>query len=282
MTLNLLVLLFTGGAVFFMALLIIGVLRQAYAQYEERYLAKHITDLSEMFFFVGPQQLFILTIAVTTIAAALGLLLLGPILTIIICITGLLTPTLLVRFYRARRVKLFERQLVDALVGMASAFRAGMTFYQAMDEVAKTARVPLSQELALTVREMRVGLSTEEALENLADRVASDDLRIVVTAVNTARAVGGNMAEMFDRVSATIRERFRIEGRIRSLTAQGRLQGIIMGLMPVLVWLAFDSLRPDLTRPMMAHWFGYFIVLCVVFMEVLGAFFIRRIIAIKV
>jgi tight adherence protein B len=235
-----------------------------------------------MFFFIGPQQLLILTIAVTTISAALGLLLLGPIFTVIICICGLLTPTLLVRFYRARRVKMFERQLVDALVGMASAFRAGMTFYQAMDEIAKTARAPLAQEFALTVREMRVGVGTEEALESLSGRVESDDLRIVVTSVNTARAVGGNMAEMFDTVSRTIRERFRIEGRIRSLTAQGRLQGIIMGLMPVLVWMAFDSLRPDLTRPMMQHWFGYFIVGCVIVMEALGAFFIRRIIAIKV
>ena len=96
------------------------------------------------------------------------------------------------------------------------------------------------------------------------------------------RALGGNLAEMLDTLSRTIRERFRIEGRIRSLTAQGKLQGIIMGLMPVLVWLAFDALRPDLTRPMMRHWFGYAMVGTVIVMELLGAFFIRRIIAIRV
>jgi tight adherence protein B len=282
MTFRLLVLLFTAGAVFFLSILVISVLRTAYAQYEERYLAKHISDLSEMFFFIGPQQLIILTVAVTAIAAAVGFLLLGPVLTILICIAGLAMPTLLVRFYRARRIKLFERQLVDALGGMAAAFRAGMTFRQAMEEIAKTGRPPLAQEFALTVREIRVGVATDQALENLADRVGSDDLKLVITSVNTARAVGGNMAEMFDTLSRTIRERFRIEGRIRSLTAQGRLQGIVMGLMPLLVWLAFDAIRPDMTRPMMAHWFGYFIVLCVVSMELLGAFFIRRIIAIKV
>jgi tight adherence protein B len=87
---------------------------------------------------------------------------------------------------------------------------------------------------------------------------------------------------MFDTVGATIRERFRIEGRIRSLTAQGRLQGIIMGIMPLIVWLGFDSVRPDLTRPMMQHWFGYAMVALVLVMELLGALFIRRIIAIKV
>jgi len=279
---SLFVLLFTAGAVFFLSFLIIGVLRQAYAQYEERYLAKQITDLSEMFFFVGPEQLLVLTVATTAIAATIGFLLLGPVLTVIICLAGLSTPTLLVRFYRKRRVLMFERQLVDALGGMAAAFRAGMTFRQAMEELAKTARAPLSQEFALTVREMRIGQTTDEALENLARRVGSDDLLLVVTSVNTARAAGGNMAEMFDTISNTIRHRFRIEGRIRSLTSQGKLQGIIMGLMPLLVWFAFDAMRPDLTRPMMRHWFGYAVVGCVLVMEILGAFFIRRIISIRV
>jgi tight adherence protein B len=282
MTLDLLLLTFSAGAVFFLVVLIIGVLRHAYEQYEERYLAKTITDLSEMFFFVGPGQLVILTLAITAIGGTIGVLLLGPVLTMILVFLGLLSPTLLVRFYRMRRVKLFERQLVDALVGMSSAFRAGMTLYQAMEEVAKTSSVPLSQELALTVREVRLGKTTDEALENLAQRVDSDDLRIVVTGINTARSIGGNMAEMLDTLSNTIRERFRIEGRIRSLTAQGKLQGIIIGLMPILVWLGFDLVRPDLTRPMMQHWFGYAMVAVVVVMELLGAFFIRRVIAIRV
>lgn len=279
---DLLVLLCTTGAVFFLAVLIVSVLRRAYAQYEERYLAKKITDLSEMFFFVGPRQLVVLTIAVTAIGATVGLLLAGPVLTIILVLAGFASPTLLVRFYKHRRIKTFEKQLVDALVGLASAFRAGMTLYQAMEEIARTSEAPLAQEFSLTVREVRLGTSTDEAFQNLAGRVESDDLRLVVTAINTARSVGGNMAEMLDSLSSTIRERFRIEGRIRSLTAQGKLQGYIIGAMPLLVWLAFDAIRPDLTRPMMTHWFGYAVVGLVVVMEVLGAFFIRRIIMIRV
>jgi tight adherence protein B len=282
MTWSLLVLFTTAGFVFFLSVLLIQILHRAYEQYKERYLAKHITDLSEMFFFIGPQQLIILTIAATAIGAALGMLLLGPVGTIVLMGAGVSSPTLLVRFYRAQRVKMFERQLVDALVGLAGAFRAGMTLYQAMEEIAKSSRPPLSQELSLTVREMRLGSQTDEALENLARRVASEDLQLVVTSINTARSLGGNMAEMLDTLSRTIRERFRIEGRIRSLTAQGKLQGMIMGAMPVLVWLAFDALRPDLTRPMMKHWFGYAMVGVVVVMELLGALIIRRVIGIRV
>jgi tight adherence protein B len=277
-----LVLLLAAGAVFFLAVVVIGVLQRAFAEYEQRYLAKRVTDLSEMFFFVGAGQLVVLTVAVTSVGVALGVLFLGPIGTVVVGAGGLLTPTLLVRFYRARRVKLFERQLVDALVGMASALRAGMTIYQAMEEVARTSPAPLSQELALAVREIRLGTPTDDALQNLTQRVESDDLVLVVTATSTARSLGGNLAELYDTLSATIRERFRIEGRIRVLTAQGRLQGIIMGLMPALVWVGFDVVRPDLTRPMMHHAFGYVILALVVVMELLGALFIRRIMAIRV
>lgn len=282
MLLDLGVLVLTAGAVFFLTVVIIDVLRRAFDQYKERYLSKRITDLSEMFFFVGTRQLIVLTVAFTALGAALGTLLLGPVFTVVMIGAGALSPTLLVRFYRARRVKIFERQLVDALGGMSAAFRAGMTFYQAMEEIAKTSQAPLSQEFALTVREVRLGASTEEALENLASRVESEDLDLVVSAVNTARALGGNIAEMFDRIANTIRERFRIEGRIRALTAQGRLQGIVVGLMPVIVWVAFDAIRPDLTRPMMEHWFGYLIAGMIVVMEILGALFIRKIIGVRI
>ncbi|MFC1611175.1 type II secretion system F family protein [Myxococcota bacterium] len=282
MTLDLLLLLFSAAAVFFLVTLVVTVLRRAYEQYEERYLAKKITDLSEMFFFVGPRQLVVLTLAVTVIGATLGILLFGPVITTILVLCGLLFPTLLVRFYRARRIKRFEEQLVDALVGMASAFRAGMTLYQSMEEVARTSSAPLAQEFSLTVREVRLGKTTEEALENLASRVESDDLRLVVTAINTARSIGGNMAEMLDTISNMIRERFRIEGRIRALTAQGKLQGWIIGAMPVLVWFGFDMVRPDLTRPMMQHWFGYAVVGLVAFLEILGILLIRRVVGIRI
>jgi tight adherence protein B len=277
-----LVLFFTAGAVFFLTTLVVMILRRAYARYEERYLARRINDLSDMFFFVDEKQLAVLTVAVTAIGATLGLLLFGPVMTVVLTILGFFSPTLLVRFYRQRRVKLFERQLVDALSGMSSAFRSGLTFYQAMEEVARVAPAPLAQEFALVVREMRLGIATEEALENLGKRVESDDLALVVTSVTTSRTLGGNLAEMFDTLASTIRERFRIEGRVRALTAQGRLQGLIIGAMPVLVWVGFDSIRPDLTRPMMEHWFGYTMVAVVVVMELLGAFFISRIIAVRI
>lgn len=279
---NLLVLVFTALAMFILATVVIGVLARAYAKYEDRYLAKQITDLSEMFFFIDMKQLILLTCAVTALAASTGFLLFGPISTVLLTIAGACFPSLLVSFYRARRVRLFDRQLLDALIGMASAFRAGMTLYQAMEEISRHSRPPLSQEFALTVREMRLGTVSDEALGNLAERVPSEALDIVVTAAITARTLGGNMADMFDTIAHTLRERFRIEGRVRALTAQGKLQGIVMGAMPLLVWWAFDWVRPDLTRPMMHHVFGYAVLALVMVMELLGAWFLRRIIAVRI
>jgi tight adherence protein B len=282
LTQQLFLLVFTCVAVFFLGLVVISVLNKAMQRYQEKYLSKTMSDLSDMFFFVDVQQLAVLTLAMSAAGVAVGLLMFGPIITIMLGLTGLASPTILSRYYKHRRLKMFERQLVDALGGLSNAFRAGLTFRQAMEEIAKTADAPLSQEFSLAVREIRVGTALEESLENMAKRVKSDDLDLVVTSVTIARSLGGNMAEMFETIANTIRERFRIEGKIRSLTSQGKLQGIVIGLMPVFVYLGFDYVRPDLTRPMMASWFGYGVIALVVVMELLGALLIRKIISIEV
>jgi tight adherence protein B len=281
-TLHLLVSIFTACAVFFLSTLVVSIFHHAFERYKEQYLAPRISDLSEMFFFVGPREVVALTVALASIAGSIGLLLMGPLATLLLVSVAFLSPTLWVGFYRGRRIKLFERQLVDALGGLSAAFRAGMSMYQAMEEVGKSSQAPLGDEFSLTVREMRLGASANDALTNLLDRVPSDELSLMVTSVKIGRSTGGNMAEIFDRLALTMRERFRIEGRIDSLTAQGRLQAWVIGSIPLLVWLAFDALRPDMTRPMMSHWFGWAAVSLVFTMEAIGIYLIRRIVAIQI
>jgi tight adherence protein B len=112
--------------------------------------------------------------------------------------------------------------------------------------------------------------------------VSSDDLQLVVTSTNVARQLGGNMAEMYDIISSTIRERFRLEGRIRALTAQGKLQGWVVGAMPLTLGLVLNMMRPDLMEPMLHSNFGYALIGIVIVMEVIGIFMIRKIVAIDV
>jgi tight adherence protein B len=248
------------GSVLIFTLVILSVISHGLEEYEEKYLSRGSRDLTEMFYFIQPRQLLVLTLAVAVLLALLGY----------------------VKKLREKRIHKFEAQLVDSMTQMSAAFRAGLTLAQACENIAQEMPAPLGQEFGLFVKELKLGVAQEEALQNMADRVGSDDLQLVVTSTNVARQLGGNMAEMYDIISSTIRERFRLEGRIRALTAQGKLQGWVVGAMPLILGLVLNMMRPDLMEPMLHSNFGYALIGTVIVMEVVGIFMIRRIVAIDV
>ena len=276
------VLLLVTGSVFFFSLVIFTVLAKAYEQYQERYVAKSMNDLSDMFLFIDPRQMLVLNIASMCLLGILSYIVFNPILCVGMTIFGFFLPIILVKHYRARRIKRFNVQLVDALQAMANAFKAGLTFPQAIEHVSKEAMPPLSQEFGLFVKEVKLGVPLEEALINMAKRVGSDDLELVVVSTNIARQLGGNMAEMFETISATIRERFRLEGKIDAITSQGRLQGWVVSAMPAVLGMVLNAMRPDLMQPMLNHLFGYVLVFGICVLEVLGILIIRRIVNIDI
>ncbi len=276
------VLLLVTGSVFFFSLVIFSVLSKAYEQYQERYVAKSMNDLSDMFLFIDPRQMLILNIACMCLLGILSYIIFNPILAVVATVFGFFLPMLMVKHYRKRRIKKFNVQLVDALQAMANAFKAGLTFPQAIEHVAREAMPPLSQEFGLFVKEVKLGVPLEEALINMAKRVGSDDLELVVVSTNIARMLGGNMAEMFETISTVIRERFRLEGKIDALTSQGKLQGWIVASMPAVLGMVLNAMRPDLMEPMMDHIFGYILVTIIAIMELLGILIIRRIVNIDI
>ncbi|HVG63821.1 MAG TPA: type II secretion system F family protein [Hyalangium sp.] len=276
------VLLLVTGSVFFFSLVIFTVLAKAYEQYQERYVAKSMNDLSDMFLFIDPRQMLVLNVASMCLLGILSYIIFNPILCVGATIFGFFLPMLMVKHYRKRRIKKFNVQLVDALQAMANAFKAGLTFPQAIEHVSREAQPPLSQEFGLFVKEVKLGVPLEEALVNMAKRVGSDDLELVVVSTNIARQLGGNMAEMFETISTVIRERFRLEGKIDALTSQGKLQGWIVAAMPAVLGMVLNSMRPDLMEPMMNHLFGYILVTLIAIMEVLGILIIRRIVNIDI
>jgi len=277
-----LTLLLTTGSVFFFSLVIFGVLSKAYEQYQERYVVRSMNDLSDMFLFIDSRQMLVLNICTMGLMIIIGWLVFNPLVTVIFGIGGFFLPMALIKFYRTRRIKKFNVQLVDALQSMANAFKAGLTFPQAIEHVAREAQPPLSQEFSLFVKEIKLGVPLEEALVNMSKRVGSDDLELVVVSTNISRQLGGNMAEMFETISGTIRERFRLEGKIDALTSQGRMQGWIVAALPLLLGLVLNYMRPDLMEPMMDHIFGYVLVALILIMEGMGILIIRRIVNIDV
>src|SRR5438105_8461447 len=238
--------LLTGASVFFFALLVLGVLQRAFEQYKERYVVKSMNDLSDMFLFVEPGQILLLNISALVVMAGLGFIIGGAFFSALLGVAGFFLPLGAIRYYRARRINRFNTQLVEALQQMANALRAGLTFTQALDQVGRESNAPLRQEFGLFTKEVKLGVPVEEALVNMANRVGSEDLELVATSTNIARQLGGNMAEMFETIAATIRERFRLEGKIQALTSQGKLQGLIVASLPLSIGLFFNWYRPDL------------------------------------
>jgi len=274
--------LLVSAAVFLLALLAFTVLRRAFEQYQARYLARSLRDLSDMFLFVEPRQLVLLNAAAMALFAGLGLWAGGAFLAAAAAALGFFAPALGVRLYRRRRLRRFEGQLADALQQMANALRAGLSFHQAVEQVARDALPPLSQELGLYLKEVKLGVPAGEALSAMAARVGSEDLELLAASTNLARQMGGNLAGMFETIAGTVRERFRLEGRIRALTSQGKLQGIIVAALPVFVAAFLDWYRPDLLQPLFETAYGYALVSAIVLLELTGFVLIHRIVAIDV
>jgi tight adherence protein B len=277
-----LVVLFTFIAVFILVVVVSAIVSRGLEQYEDRYATKGVQTLEGMFMFVTPRQILVLSLALSCIFFLLGLAALNLIAGIILGVLGFIFPMMGIRHLRKKRIQKFERQLVDALVQMAAAFKAGLTLPQASENVAREMPPPIGQEFDLFVKELKLGVTVEEGLENMSARVGSEDLELVVISTNVSRKLGGNMAEMYDIIASTIRERFRLEGKIRSLVAQGKMQAWVVALMPLFLGLALNHCRPDLMQPMLNHRFGYILIGAIILMELMGIWLIRRIVSIDV
>jgi tight adherence protein B len=277
-----LVFLLSSASAALLTLPAFAMLRKGFEQYQRRYLAPSLEALGAMFLFVEPAHLLRLNLAALVAFAAAGYLVAGPLCAAVAAAAGFFAPAFAVRFYRRRRIHRFDAQLAEALQQLASAVRAGLTVQQAVDQVGRESAAPLRHEFGLFTREVKLGLGIDAALAGMAERVGSEDLELVAISTAIARQLGGNVGEMFEGVAATIRERFRLEGKIAALTSQGKLQGMIVASLPLLIGVFLNSYRPDLIQPMFEGAYGYVLLSAIVLLQTLGFVAIRRIVAIDV
>ena len=196
-------------------------------------------------------------------------------------ITGSI-PLVVVHRKRVQRLRKFERQFPDALDLMTGALRAGMAFTGALQVVAEESPDPVSKEFTIVFEEHRLGLGLREALESMLRRVDSNELRLFVTAVLLQRDMGGNLAEILEGTAAVIRDRFRILGDVRTITAQARLSGVILSLLPIAMAVVITIIAPEYLRILIEDPIGPYMIGAAVFLQVVGYFSIRRIINIRV
>ncbi|HCB02565.1 MAG TPA: secretion system protein [Anaerolineae bacterium] len=158
---------------------------------------------------------------------------------------GAIAPRFYVRTQQRKRLQKFNDQLPDMLNLMVNGLRAGYSTMQAMEAISKELPSPINDEFKRVVQEMQIGIPMETALDNLLRRIPSDDLDFVVTAINVQREVGGNLSEILDSISFTIRERIRIKGEVRVLTAQVRTSGTVLSLIPFGLTIILWFLNPE-------------------------------------
>lgn len=188
----------------------------------------------------------------------------------------------LAKWLDQRRRDKFNLQLPEALATMSNALRAGFSISQAFQSVVEQGEKPMSEEFAILQQQLRVGMSFEDALDSMSQRVGSDDLTLVTTAILISRKTGGNVTEIFDKISETIRGRMKIERKVKTLTAQGRMQGLIVSALPVLLGIAMLVLKPKMMIPFLTSWTGALCVGGTIVLITLGWLMIRKIIKIDV
>lgn len=206
----------------------------------------------------------------------------GLILMTLFTVIGWSLPLRIVNHLFEKRCNVFVDQMIDAMVIMSNGVKSGLSITQSMERVVENLPAPISQEFRLVLSEIQIGRSVEEALTDLGERIPRADVQMFVTSVNILKETGGNMAETFETITYTIRERQKIEKKIEALTAQGIFQGIIVTLVPFFLLLVLSIADPSYVKPLFTKPLGWFALFCMVGLQVLGGSMIRKIVKIKV
>jgi tight adherence protein B len=240
------------------------------------------TQLARADIKVTVAEFFALQIIAVMGAFAAAFVLFGGILPFIAAIAGFFGPRIYVNFRRNARLNTFNDQLGDAIMQMSNGLRAGYSVLQAMESVATELPTPICDEFRRVVQEMQLGVGMEQALSNMLRRIDSEDLDLMITAINVQREVGGNLADILDVISFTIRERVRIKGEVRTLTSQGRMSGYVIGFLPFGLALLLMVLNRDYIMQVFQSTCGWIMVILTVVLVGAGMFAMNKITDIEV
>ncbi len=229
---------------------------------------------SEFIGIVAGSVLFFELLAMLLFKSILGYFTLGAV--------GLAIPLLVLRHLRGKRRVLFERQIADALIMMASSLRSGFSFLRALQMVAQEMPPPIAKEFERVVNEVNVGRPMEDALRSVVTRVQSYDFDLVVTAVLIQQQVGGNLADILDTIAATMRDRSRVIGEINALTAEGRISGIVLVALPIFLGVVMTLLNPTYMHVLIYETLGHILLGIAAGLQIVGGLIIRRLLVLDI
>jgi tight adherence protein B len=253
------------------------------ARYEIELTRLSQRDFAQLFLFVEPKSLVRMSAAVFAVVLGVVWATSGSVaMASVAALATWVLPFVLVRWLRARRNRLILKQLPDALDAWSMSLRSGMALNQAIAQLANQQPAPIGQEFALVNREQKLGRPLDEAMQSLAVRVPLREAELLVTTVRIARETGGGLAESLDRLADSVRRKLTMEGKIRALTAQGKIQGIVVAALPVVVLLSLHWLQPETMRLMWSTPIGWATAGVIVVLEIVGFLLIRRIVRIDI
>lgn len=277
----LLVLLFVALTVAVWTLLRFSVL--GYDRYQTVFTTRAEDSFQQLFLFIDSRKVFLSNIVLLLVLPAAIYLMSGSIFYVLPVLVGIFVlPKHLLRLLEARRRKAINAALPDALAQIAGGMRAGATFLNAIETMVEETNGPISQEFSLLLREQRMGLTLGESLENVADRVQTEEMDLLISAAQISRELGGNLSDIFERLSSTLRRKLEMEGKISALTSQGKMQGWVVGLLPFFMILALTLVEPESMRPIYTSLLGWIFLAVILTLELLGAVMIRKIVNIDV
>jgi tight adherence protein B len=251
---------------------------------EHRHHLEHLTEVefAELFLFLDPVRFLQWNLMAALALPLITFIWIGAQTAAVVFSVVIVAPTLIYRVLKQRRRRALEPQLAEAASAMASSLRSGLAFGQALEQVVKHQPAPISQEFALVLREQRLGVPIDKALQGFATRVDLPDARMLVTTLAIARELGGGLAEALERYARMVRRRLALENRIRALTAQGKLQGWIMGALPIGLAAVLWWLNPNEMNQLIESPAGWAVIAVLVVLEWVGFLLIRRIVQIRV
>lgn len=257
--------------------------RQYFDEYKSTFEESADMNMADMFMFIDPSQLFLYNLGILVVMPLVFFVLTRDML-----ITGgafiffLILPPLIYKSMRNKRLKKFETQLPDALVMITGALKAGASLNMALQSLIKEQPAPMNQEMALLVRQQRLGIDFDASLDVLEERVPIQSVNMLVSALKISREIGGNLAETLETLAETLRRKTTMEGKIDSLTSQGRMQGIVMSGLPIAIGIMLSFIEPENMAKLYTTPTGWAVMVVIIVMEILGYFFIKKITTIDV
>ena len=269
-------------AFFCVAWVLFGVGQSLFKLYQQKFYLQVDKGLRDVVVMMDPGQVFTYTLLAALIVVPIVFFVVNIVMALIVAAIILLAPTVVLKMMKKRRSDDFVEQLPDALAAISSSLRSGLNLVKAFQQVVKNQPQPLAQEFAQVLVEYRVGTDLNDSLDDLARRIDRQDILLMNSAIKISRSVGGNLADTLETLSKTLREKSKVEGKIKALTSMGQAQGTLATFFPVFIGYVSNKIEPEAMSLLFISKLGWIWLGVMAFMAAMAYIMIRKIVTVDI